>query len=561
MPTPPEDRSKPELVAELQRLRAQSRLHEQLREAMKELSERQHELNRERSALLETRDRVAAARDRYAQLFSFAPIACLTLDMQGLILEANLAAGQLFGKAPAQLQGRPLLVFVSPPDRRAWLEHLARSRRGERSVHLELEVCDAGAARVPVELTLKQLSTRAGERLLYAALVDLSARKREEAQRFHAEQERQRLLSEGAAARAANESKDRFLAVLSHELRRPLTPILLAVDLLETSVSAAAAVTLAMIRRNVKLEARLIDDLLDVTRISQGKVRIELEVVDLHELVSDVVASCASELDAAGQLLSQDLCARRHYVRGDPTRLRQVFANLLQNAMRATPKGGRIWLGSRDTERRHVCVSIEDSGPGIPVPDRERVFEPFEQGPREAKSGGGLGLGLSICRGLVLHHGGTIAATDSARGARFEVVLSSVAPPEVVAPTAAARAASASSLSILVVEDDSDTADTLNFFLCAHGYKVTMAHSVSEAVTQLERNFDVLVSDLRLPDGSGHELMARARKHGSTRGIAISGYGSHDELARSRASGFERHLVKPVSGADVLEAIEELEKE
>ncbi|HKC52971.1 MAG TPA: ATP-binding protein [Myxococcota bacterium] len=561
MPTPLDDRSKAELVAEIQKLRAQGRLHDQLQEAMKELASRQDELDRERRALLETRDLVAAARDRYAQLFVFAPIPCLTLDMQGLILEANLAASQLLGRATAQLQGRPMLVFVSPPDRRTWLDHLARCRRGERSVHVELEVCDAEPASVPVELTLKQLATRGGERLLYAALVDLSLRKRDEAERFRAEQERQHLLSEGAAARASNEAKDRFLAVLSHELRRPLTPILLAVDLLETTVPPAVAVTLGMIRRNVKLEARLIDDLLDVTRISQGKVRIELESVDLHELVSDVVGSCASELEAAGQVLSLELKARKHHVRADPTRLRQVFANLLQNAMRATPKGGRIWIASRDAERRHVSISIEDSGPGIPAADRERVFEPFEQGEREAKSGGGLGLGLSICRGLVLHHGGTIAAVDSAHGARFQVDLATIAPPEKTAPTVAARAASASSQAILVVEDDPDTADTLNFFLCAQGYKVTMARSVSEAMSHLEREFDVLVSDLRLPDGTGYELMTRARKHGSTRGIAISGYGSHDDLARSRASGFERHLVKPVSGADVVEAIEELDQE
>jgi len=550
-----ENLNREELIDTLRALQAQLEGDAELRDLVEELSVHQEELQQQQRQLTDTQHELESSRDRYAELFDFAPVGYLTLDPQGVISEANLAACQLLHAEFGELQRTPLVRWVAERHRRVFGDQLMRARRSGDLMRGEVELGDG----TPVEISMRMVGGDQRAPRLHCALADLTVRKHAEEERLSAAHERQRLQTETAAARAANEAKDRFLAVLSHELRTPLSGLLLGVEVLEEhgGLPPALATTLQMMRRNVKLEARLIDDLLDVTRIASGKLRLELEVLDLHQLVADVAAMCRTELDSLEQQLVFDLRAARHLVKGDPTRLRQVVWNLLQNAIRFTPRRGRITLRTRELSNQ-IELAVEDNGPGIRPLDLERIFEPFEQSVGEKSQPGRLGLGLAIARGLIASHGGSIQATNTGFGARFDVTLPlleesspiSARPPEAVS--------SSSPLTVLMVEDDPGTAYALSMFLTGAGYVVKVAATLAEARVLAAQGFDVLLSDLRLPDGSGLELMTSLRKVGPVRGIAMSGFGFDDDLARSRAVGFERHLVKPVSAREVITAIEQL---
>ena len=368
--------------------------------------------------------------------------------------------------------------------------------------------------------------------------------------------ERHRLASEDTAMRLASETKDRFLAVLSHELRTPLTPILLTLDTLErSSQDPAQRGLLEMIRRNLRIETRLIDDLLDVIRIEREKLHLAMSRVDVHETIRDAVEMCRDDLDDRSLTLRLD--ADEPYVHGDATRLSQVFWNLLRNAARCTPRGGNVRVvTSRQPATGAFRVEISDNGRGIAREDLERIFEPFEQASGSGQESAGLGLGLAICRGLVQAHGGSIRAESPGPGMGATFTVELPYPAQALDPQRAEPKTPRASggVRVLVVEDNRDTAEALRLLLRIHGFDVEIAHSVGEARKQLETPFDVLISDIQLPDGSGLELM---RGLGAkTRGIAMSGFGAKADLERSREAGFHAHLVKPVPIEKVLEAIQ-----
>ena len=393
-------------------------------------------------------------------------------------------------------------------------------------------------------------------------ITDLSERLRAQEARAQAEEERRRLRHEEELVRAEGEAKDRFIAVLSHELRTPLSPILLAVTQLEArrDLPPTLRPALAMIRRNLELETRLVDDLLDVTRITQGKLELRRAVVDLHAALRDALEMCASEI-GPGQSVATGLAAREHHVDADPARLRQVFANLVRNAARATRNGGKITVRSANEGTGRITVSVTDTGIGIEPADLERIFAPFTQGEAGARTGG-LGLGLAICKTVVETLGGRISATSAGpdHGARFEVELptvAAVAAPERAALPAPARHG-ASKLRILLVEDHPDTASAVSEALRLEGYEVRMADTVRGALEQARDAYDLVVSDLRLPDGSGLDLMRQLRAERPVRGIALSGFGSETDVRRSKEAGFDEHLTKPVAIQTLTSTIESL---
>ncbi|MDB5353899.1 MAG: Two-component hybrid sensor and regulator [Phycisphaerales bacterium] len=372
-----------------------------------------------------------------------------------------------------------------------------------------------------------------------------------------AAEEREHLLAAERAARAeverASRVKDEFLANLSHELRTPLTPVLLTVALLESNSSLPAGVRedVNTIRRNVELEARLIDDLLDLTRISRGKIKYDFHNVDLHLLVRSAVGICCTD----GKLSVQcDLSARHHHVHGDPARLQQVFWNLLNNSWKFTPAGGRLIIRSADAGEDKVSVEVTDTGAGMDPELLPRVFDAFEQGDAlHARKFGGLGLGLAICQALVLAHGGTITAHSDGpgKGATFTVELPTAAVMEpsepVQRPQPLAPVNGEKALKLLLVEDHPATLSVMVKLLGQMGYEVTGAASMTEGLEAAgKRQYDLLISDLGLPDGTGHELMQQVRRMYGIKGIALSGYGMDEDIARSRESGFEEHVVKPV---------------
>jgi CheY-like chemotaxis protein len=311
-----------------------------------------------------------------------------------------------------------------------------------------------------------------------------------------------------------------------------------------------------IIRRNVELEAKLIDDLLDVTRISKGKIDLRQEVVDVHACLLSALEICKSEMEEKSLKLSIDLKATQHHVMADPTRLRQVFWNLLKNAGKFTPPEGRIRLQTANEEDR-LSIKIADTGIGIDLEMIPKIFDLFEQGEQsKIRRFGGLGLGLSIAKALVDLHHGTLKAFSKGRGkgATFVINLATVVP--VGQPPATALQAPAkfqeTSFKILLVDDHPDTLRIMARLLQKWGYRVTTADCVAKALEQAASdNFDLLVSDLGLPDGSGLDIIRELKGRYGLRGIALSGYGTDDDLRESRLAGFEEHLIKPVS-VDVL---------
>jgi PAS domain S-box-containing protein len=366
------------------------------------------------------------------------------------------------------------------------------------------------------------------------------------------------------AAEEASRAKDRFLAVLSHELRTPLTPALATSQLLERrrDISEDIRQSLELIRRNVELETLLVDDLLDLTKISRGTIELRRQPEDLHAVIDRVVDICRSDLLGKRQHLHLDLLAVEHHAEVDPARIQQVFWNLVKNAVKFTPPGGAITIRSDNPEAGRIRISVTDTGMGIPAGVLPRIFEPFEQGPRSISPRvGGLGLGLSISRTLVDLHGGRIRAESEGegKGATLSVELEAFEEKRLASADrdAGRRARPRQPLSILLVEDHADTAGALTQLLREEGHRVQSASSVSEAIDLFRKDaFDLLVTDLGLPDGSGHDLLARLRAIRPIQGIVLSGYGMDADVAKSRAAGFAEHLTKPVQIALLLAAID-----
>ena len=382
----------------------------------------------------------------------------------------------------------------------------------------------------------------------------------------------QALRAAKAEAEAASRAKDDFLAALSHELRTPLTPVLMAADDLSEDPALPASIreTLRMMQRNIALEARLIDDLLDLTRIANGKLELRAQDCEAHSLVGLAVEIVRDDAQAKGLALEVDFAAMQTHFRGDPARVQQVFWNLLKNAVKFTPAGGRIVIRSRD-EGEHLVIEVVDTGAGLAPEFLERIFNPFEQaGLVNNARFGGLGLGLAIAKAIVELHGGTIRAESAGlgQGATFRVELAAVVRPmgitgnddqsdATVTPKPPAQSADASGTQrLLLVEDHEATLTVLTRLLTRAGYTVTTASSVADARSVAEHvHFDLVISDIGLPDGTGIELMeVLHRKHG-LRGIALTGYGMEDDLRRSREVGFVEHLVKPVDFAQLRRAI------
>lgn len=363
------------------------------------------------------------------------------------------------------------------------------------------------------------------------------------------------------AAEAANRAKDHFLAVLSHELRTPLSPIITTLHLmeLEGELPPAMAEHVEVIRRNVELEARLIDDLLDLTRIARGKLQLHTQPVDVHATVRATLDICSSDVRGKRQELSLDLAARRSTVEGDSARLQQVLWNLIKNATKFTPIGGRIGVRTRDVGGS-LAVEVSDTGIGVEESALCRIFNAFEQADgRVTRQYGGLGLGLAIAKAIVEMHGGTLTCRSggAGRGATFTVTLPTVAyaaAPRRLAPVDG----EARPLRILLVEDHADTARAMSSLLRLRGHEVRHAAGVSAAmgIARAEK-FDLLISDIGLPDGSGIDVVRQTAMRGVP-SIALTGYGSDEDVARCRAAGFDHHLTKPVNFEKLEAAIRHL---
>ena len=355
-----------------------------------------------------------------------------------------------------------------------------------------------------------------------------------------------------SAAQRANAAKDRFFAVLSHELRTPLNPVLMTVSAMESDPTLPEPVRadIAMIRRNVELEARLIDDLLDLTRISNGKLTLNRQTVDTHELLDYAVHIVRSDASISQAPLSIDLQATEPHTDGDPARLQQIFWNLLKNAVKFTPPTGTVIVRSSNPEPGQLLIEVIDTGRGIEPSVLPQIFDAFQQEQlADRPPAGGLGLGLAISKALAELHSGSLTAFSEGRntGATFSLALASRAPAPAAPTLRTSPETVPAQLRILVVEDHEATAAVMARLLARRGHTVQVAHTVESALAAAAREkFDIVLSDLGLPDGNGFELMKQLRDLHGLRGIALSGYGMDLDQQRSREAGFLTHLTKPV---------------
>ncbi len=374
---------------------------------------------------------------------------------------------------------------------------------------------------------------------------------------------------------SANASKDQFLALLSHELRNPLSPVIAMVAELEARAPDGPEVrqALAVIRRNVELEARLIDDLLDVTRISKGKLQLSFEVTSVHETLMRSYEICREDVLQKQLDFEFRLKAKADYVNGDPARLQQVFWNLIKNAVKFTSEGGQITVETSNPSEDQIEIRTIDSGIGIEPEKIGKIFNAFEQGQSSiTRKFGGLGLGLAISKAMVGAHGGSISVESGGpgRGATFRILLNTVAAPaadkSIAKPGPLAEKSSPPppkdgerKKHLLVVDDHHDTCLGMKMLLERRGYQITLAHNADQAVARAqEEDFDLLISDIGLPDRSGYELMKELRATRSLRGIALSGFGMENDISKARAAGFSEHLTKPVNFDRLDEAIRAL---
>lgn len=371
------------------------------------------------------------------------------------------------------------------------------------------------------------------------------------------------------AAEAATQVKEQFLARLSHELRTPLTPVLLLTSQWQTQPDLPMMLRedLATVCRNLELEARLLDDLLDVNRILYGKLSLRREAVPLHQAIRQALKTVAPAIQVKQLKLDVDLRATHDRVEGDAARIQQILWNLLNNATKFSGQGGSITVSTTDEPGGQIRVEVADGGIGIEPGALSRLFTPFEQADQQInREYGGLGLGLSICKSMVEAHGGSIAAMSrgAGQGATFTIRFPLAHSPTLAQPSGLSSIpptpAAAVPVRILLVEDHPDTARLTSRLLRAHGYAVQTAGDVGSGLIAARRgDFDLLISDLGLPDGSGMDLLRQLAAVGRPiKAIAVSGYGTEEDVRKSREAGFAQHLVKPIDLPQLIAAIERL---
>jgi PAS domain S-box-containing protein len=508
------------------------------------------------------------AEERFRLVVEAAPQSKVVVDQHGRISLVNSQTEMLFGFDREELVGKPLTTIL-PAELPARVTDPSGVPAENR---FEVMGRRKDGSAIPLEVGFGRFQTAEGSFEL-ASLVDITRRKEAEAalrasnaelalkneQLLRSAHERaQRIKAEAAQAEAeaANRAKDRFLAMLSHELRTPLSPVLHAVALLEEEdCSAAARGLLETIRRNVQLESRLIDDLLDLARIRNGKMQLHLENADVHDLIRRAAHICEADILKQNLELKLALNAIRLKLKADPARILQIFWNLINNAIKYSSQGGFVSITTEDeAETGFVRIEVADSGIGIPQDRLGKIFDAFEQVHDE--NGVGLGLGLAISRVLAEMHGGSIEARSQGpgKGSVFTVRLPADAGEiESTRLDTPAAAGSGRSLRILLTEDHFDTATNLKRLLQRRGHEVEVASTLAEARAWLVRGtFDVLLSDIGLPDGQGLDLMQPFLSAANGRpvaGIALSGYGMPEDVRRSMEAGFTHHLTKPIEFA------------
>lgn len=489
--------------------------------------------------------------------------AIISKSLQGVIQSWNTAAERLFGYTAAEAVGQRILMLIPEGRHDEEPSILGRLRRGERIDHYETIRRRKDGALIEVSLTVSPIRGANGEIIGASKIVrDISAQKRvlRELQEAHEK------------ALAANRAKDDFLAALSHELRTPLNPVLLIASerALDASLPESVREDFECVRRNVELEARLIDDLLDLSRIANGRLLLQIGTHDLRGILNEAITKVESDLMAKKQVLSINVGAGPIAVSGDPVRLQQVLWNVLKNAVKFTPEEGRITISTRiNTVRTCAVLEVADTGRGLAPDELESIFDAFAAATpgKKAHQFGGLGLGLTISRKIAELHHGSISARSAGpgHGATFVIEIPLARIEDGVERFAQEARASAErehsdegapKVRVLLIEDHEASRAVLMRLLSRRGYDVVGAGSVEEAraIAGSER-ISFAISDVGLPDGDGAELITELQQRYRVPSIALTGYGMEDDIRRCRDAGALAHLTKPVSTVALAQAL------
>jgi PAS domain S-box-containing protein len=530
--------------------RANNELEARVRERTGDLSRANDELR--------ARERALEASEAQLRLVTdHAPVFIIQLDRQHRFRFVNRTYAWRFGFEPKDVIGRHVTEVMGEGPYSAIRHQIDATLAGQR-VEFELEIPYADLGPRWLNVIHEPDRTPDGEVVgIVAVVADITERKLAE----------QSVASARDQALAASRAKDEFLAALSHELRTPLNPVLLLAteSARDPKLRAKVRADFQTIADNVALEARLIDDLLDLTRIARGKLTLERRPCDVHMILGHALAMVREEIDAKQIAVALKFDADRHVVLGDDVRLKQVFWNVIKNAAKFTSEKGRIEVETAiEADGGHFAVRVTDTGRGMTKAELGRIFEPFSQGDHSAEAGthvfGGLGLGLAISKMMMELHSGSISAASRGRnkGATFVLKFplmpateSGQFPPADLQPAALTSAAASNGKRrrrILLVEDHKPTAIVLAHLLTQRNYSVVSAGGVAEARAAASReNFELLISDIGLLDGNGYELMSELNGRPGLAGIALTGYGMEEDVSRSRAAGFVAHLTKPVT--------------
>jgi PAS domain S-box-containing protein len=492
------------------------------------------------------------------------PVISTTLD--GQIMSWNHAAEAMFGHTEAEVREKSITIIV-PPERLAEEEMiLRRIRRGEAISHFETERVARDGQRILLMLTMSPITDRYG-RIIGASTMARDIREQKRLQR-----EREELLYRERVARAqaemASRTKDEFLAMLAHELRNPVGVIVNALAVLEGSRSDAAEQTpeaaraRTLIRHQTQHLARLLDDLLDVARITAGRIELERKPVDLRAIVQTACEAERHHIEGKRLRVTRSLGEGTIRVNGDPLRLQQVIGNLLSNAWKYTPANGSISIALA-REAQHAVVRVGDSGAGIPPERLDDIFDLFTQvNPSLARTEGGLGIGLTLVKRLVDLHGGEVHAYSEGLGKGSEFVVRLPLAREAVQSDAEASSGPAlSPRRIVVIEDNTDAREMLAIALRLAGHDVAEAATGGDGIEMVQRHRpDIVLVDIGLPDIDGYEVARQLRQthDGGVRLIAVTGYGQARDRALSQAAGFDAHLLKPLDPSTLEAAIQQL---
>lgn len=479
--------------------------------------------------------------------------AIFMLDPTGRITTWNIGAERIKGYAAAEIIGQHFSIFYPDEDVRAGkcemeLESAARDGRFEDEDWRLRK--DGGRFWANVVITAIRDEAR---RLVGFAKItrDLTDRKRNEDER-----------AARLAAEQANRAKDKFLAILGHELRNPLAPIVTALQLTKLHPNVYPTRELQVIERQVQQVAHLVDDLLDVSRIAQGKLELRKQIIDVRDSIARAIEIADPLIEQKGHHFELKVPPQALLVEGDAPRLTQAFANLICNAAKYTDVAGHIFVRVSQSDDR-IVIEVRDDGIGIDGELLPNIFEPFVQGDKRSdEAGGGLGLGLPLVRSLVEAHGGQVEARSQGPrlGSAFTVRLPAIAPaaaPEVGVQLSTAFRPAPGKRRILVVDDNDDARMLLADILGELGHEVSVAGDGPSALSVVGGfTPEVAILDIGLPTMDGYELCAQLRRMlPGVRLIALSGYGQADDQGRSKAAGFDRHLMKPVEIRRLLEAI------